>query len=377
MSLADDIAHVLTRPRLTIDLDAAARNLRAYRARSHGAEVGATVKADAYGLGMDVVAPRLFAEGCRTFFVANAEEGLRLRQCLGPDAMIYVYNGILQGEASVFLHHALSPVLNDIAQIEAWTRTRDLADAPPPAALHIDTGMNRLGVSARDAPALAARGDLLSRAGITLVMSHLACADEPEHSLNAVQRDTFTAIRKALSSALPNGFRASLANSAGVHLGADFCLDLVRPGIGLYGGSPGPDAPADAVVATLEAPILQVRQLEDGDPVGYGASCRAVGRRLSATVALGYADGFLRAGGPHGYGVLAGVKTPILGRISMDLVTVDVTDATDAARPGALIEFLGAQAALEDAAQAAQTLNYELLTGLGPRCDRRVLGAAA
>lgn len=364
----------LARPRLTVDLDALARNYAGYQALSGRAETAVTIKADAYGLGADTVGRALARAGCQTFFVANAEEGVRLRESLGPAPTIYVYNGVLDGEAALFAAHGLAPVLNDVWQIEHWAR--DAGPSVPAAALHIDTGMSRLGVSAREVEALAGRADLLHAARIALVMSHLACADEPDHPLNPIQARALHDAVARLRPALPKA-RASLANSAGVCLGPDYAFDLTRPGVGVYGGAPAPSAPALDVVATLEAPILQVRELQPGDTVGYGSTYAARERRVAATVALGYADGFLRAGSGRGYGVLAGVRAPILGRISMDLVTVDVTEAGAAARPGALVEFLGPNVALEDAAAAAQTLNYEMLTGLSARCDRRYVGAGA
>ncbi len=366
---------VLARPRLTIDLAAAAANYALVKERAHGAEAGATIKADAYGLGAEPLARAFSAAGCTTFFVANAEEGARARAALGATPAIYVYNGILEGEAETFLAHDLRPILNDAWQVELWARAR-AQSAHARAALHVDTGINRLGMATALARDILESRDALNDTGVDLVISHLACADEPAAPHNARQRDAFAALADDLR-ARHDGLRFSLANSAGVWLGADYAFDLVRPGYALYGGHASPLSPALQTVVTLEAPILQLRELSKGDAVGYGASWRAEHDVLAATVALGYADGFLRAGGGRGYGVLNGVKCPILGRISMDLATLDISQARSAASPGALIEFLGANADLDKAGAAAGTIGYELLTGLGPRCARQYLTASS
>lgn len=348
-----------------MDLGAIARNYRFFREKVGATETGATIKADAYGLGADRIAPVLEAEGCRTFFTAYAEGGAALREVLRePDSRIYVYNGVLAGEAPIFLEHGLRPVLNSAEQITVWRDVSAKKETPPPAALHVDTGMNRLGVSPSEAETLAGNG-ALEGVRLSLLMSHLACADDPAHAMNAQQ---LAAFRKACA-LFPQAEARSLANSAGTLLGPDYAFDLIRPGIGLYGGAPLLEtSPPLASVATVEAPILQVRRLGAGEPVGYGAGFTAERDILTATVALGYADGFLRAGGHGGFGVLAGMHCPIVGRVSMDLIVLDVTEAHNAARVGERVSFLGPD--LDAQAAAAGTISYELLTRLGQRFGR-------
>lgn len=348
-----------------MDLGAVARNYRFFRERAGAAETGATIKADAYGLGAERVAPVLEREGCRTFFTAHAEGGAALRKVLSQsESRIYVYNGVLAGETPIFLEHRLRPVLNSAGQIAVWRDISAKEETPPPAALHVDTGMNRLGVSLSEAETLAGNG-ALEGVRLSLLMSHLACADDPAHAMNARQ---LAAFRKACA-LFPQAEARSIANSAGTLLGPDCAFDLVRPGIGLYGGAPLlENGPPLAPVATVEAPILQVRRLAAGQPVGYGAGYMAERDMLTATVALGYADGFLRAGGHGGFGVLSGMHCPIVGRVSMDLIVLDVTEAHNAARVGERVSFLGPD--LDAQAAAAGTISYELLTRLGQRFER-------
>ncbi len=374
------------RPRLHIDLDALVANYRTLEAAAPGAAVGAAVKADGYGLGAALVVRALSAAGCRAFFVANAQEGAQLRRARAApaEARIHVLGGIFPGDEPFFAEHALTPVLNTRDQVRLWAEARAAWRAAGPASLHVDTGMNRLGLSLAEVEELLTMPDLLASAGVDVLMSHLACASEPEHGLNGLQRERFLAIAARLGPHAPQA-RLSLANSAGAflsaHGGVDYALDLVRPGIALYGGSPfdpavsHPPTPLRPV-AHLFAPILQVRDVAAGDSIGYGATFTAPAPMRVATVAIGYADGFLRAAAAGGYGVLAGERTPIVGRVSMDLISVDVSAAGAAARPGAWVEFLGAHADLEDQAVAAETISYEFLTRLGPRCERSYSGGA-
>lgn len=312
------------------------------------------VKAGGYGLGAQQVVFRLWDEGARTFHVARAFEGEALRKVF-PEAAIYVFDGYIDGtrlEAA-----GLIPVLNSAEQVARWQAERPAL----PAALHIDTGMNRLGVRPEEAEAFR---DL----PFTLVMSHLACAASPEHPLNATQAQRFTEVR-ALFADTP----ASLANSGGVFLGAAFRFDQVRPGISLYGGGPRevPD-PRLKAVATFEAPILQVRDLPAGESVGYGAAFVADKPMRIATVGAGYADGVLRANHPNGRAFVGGEARPILGRVSMDLIAVDVSGLK--VKAGEPVELLGPNIALDDVARAAGTNAYEILTRLGPRAERAYRG---
>jgi alanine racemase len=363
------------RPRLTVDLDALARNYARLREASGAAETAAVVKADAYGLGADAVARRLVAEGCATFFVANVEEGARVRS-VAPGVRIYVLGGLMAGDAERVLALGLSPVLNEPEQLGRWIAARGRSGSGAAAGLFLDTGMNRLGCTSAQMESVLGRNDLAGDE-VDLLVSHFACASTPGHPMNDAQIARFNDLLPRFRARFP-GARASLANSGGIFLGPAARFDLTRPGIALYGGEPHEDRSiAMEAVATLEAPILQVRDLAPGDRVGYGAD-HAVDRPIrAATVALGYADGFLRAGGGRGYGVIAGRRVAIVGRVSMDLMTLDVTHAGEAARPGAFVELLGRSALLDDQAEAAGTANYELLVRLSPRCDRRYSGAAA
>ena len=350
--------------RLTVDLDALAANHAALRREAGGPEIAPVVKADAYGLGAAEVARRLHAEAARSFFVARVAEGEALRAALGSrEAVIYVLDGVPPG-AAPRLHAAdLVPVLNSAAQVDEWLAHARGGPALP-AALHVDTGMNRLGVPLEEV-------ERLPCLPLRLVMSHLACADEPSHHLNARQRDAFSEVRRLFPDTL-----ASLANSAGIFLGADYGFDMARPGISLYGSGPQgrPDARIRAV-ATLEAPILQVRDVPAGETVGYGATFAAERPLRVAVLGAGYADGVFRAGSPAGWVILDGARCRYLGRISMDLIAVDVTEAPGA-RPGRLAQLLGPDVLIDEAAAWAGTLAYELLVRLAPRAERRYLGRA-
>ncbi len=352
--------------RLTVDLDALAANYATLIAQS-AAEVAPVVKADAYGLGAEPVASRLWAEGARRFFVARIGEGERLRRVLkGRETTVYVFDGCPPGAAARLRAAGLTPVLNSAAQVQAW---RDGGGGP--AALMLETGLNRLGLPAEDAGTLAADPAGLKGVKIDLVMSHLACADQPSHPMNQRQRERF----EALAALFPTAKR-SLAASDGLFLGPDFAFDLVRAGICLYGGGPeGRPDPRIRPVATFEAPILQVRALNPGDTAGYGAAFTAAQPMQVAVVAAGYADGVLRAAFPKAYGSVAGRRAPVVGRISMDLTLFDVTDLPDA-RPGAMMQIIGPAVPVDEAARAAGTIAYELLTRLGGRAERVYKGAA-
>lgn len=355
---------------LTVDLDALAHNFAALRALAGTAEVAPVVKADAYGLGVLPCARRLRAEGASSFYVARVAGGELLREALGPEPVIYVLDGALPGTEARLADAALTPVLSSLAQVESWS-ARAAGTGRLPAALHIDTGMNRLGLRPEEAEALAGAPGRLNRIDVGLVISHLACADEPGHPMNARQLAAFQA-----AAALFPEARASLANSAALLLGDDYLFGHVRPGIGLYsGGLAGAPDPRFKTVATLEAPILQVRTVPPGEAVGYGAAYIADRPVRVAVVAAGYADGVLRSSSPGGFAVLAGERRPLLGRVSMDLIAIDVTDC-DAAVPGAMVELFGAGLPVDEVATAAGTIGYEILTRIGPRAERRYLGEA-
>lgn len=347
-----------TRAQLTIDLAAIVANYRLIVARTAPAEVSAVVKADGYGLGARPIAQALSAAGCKTFFVAHVEEGAELRAVI-PSAAIFVLNGFAPPHKPHFAEHRLSPVLSSAAQISDW-RQSGLRIA---CALHVDTGMARLGLSESDLDA--------DTPAPALVMSHLASSDDPEHEQNEAQLTRF----KTLAKRFPN-VPLSLAASGGCFLNPRYAFDLVRPGIALYGGNPGngPQNPMRATV-TLTAPLLQVRSIDRGDSVGYGATYAASGPRRLGIAALGYADGLMRSLSNRGHGVIAGIKCPIVGRVSMDLVTLDITAApVRAAFAGAPVEFIGPNQTIDDLAREAGTLPYEIYTRLGPRIERRYTG---
>jgi alanine racemase len=336
---------------LSVDLSALARNFHTLQALT-GAPVHPVVKADGYGLGANACATRLMAEGARTFFVARAAEGAALRTTLGSEAVIYVLDGCHDDAAAQLKAADLRPVLNQPRQLRAWREAGGGA-----CGLQIDTGMNRLGFRPEDAP--EAFDDL------TLVMSHLACADEPGQPMNRRQRDAFAAAAERYP-----GVIRSFANSGGCFLGRDYAFDAVRPGICLYGGGPEgrPDARITAV-ATLSAEVLQVRDVPAGESIGYSRGFVAEGPVRVATVAAGYADGLLRAYSPRGAAWAAGETRPLLGRVSMDVCAVDVTGLDVAV--GDSVELFGANRLLDDAAAAAGTISYELLTSITARAPRR------
>lgn len=308
------------------------------------AECTGVVKADAYGLGAAEAARHLAKAGCRTFFTATTGEAAEVRAALGEGPAIYVLNGPRAEDVDIFRAAALTPVINTLAQANLWDG---------PCALHVDTGMNRLGLAMQDIGAAAQRLD-----DVAIIMSHLACSAEPAHPMNARQRSRFLAAAAQFPDA-----RKSLSATAGAQLGADYHFDLTRIGVGLYGAADREDGIALAVAARVEAPILQVRDVAAGESFGYGATAIAPKPMRTAAVGIGYADGFLRSLATRGYGVLAGAKRPILGRVSMDLVILDVTDCPSA-RAGDYVEFLGGEALLEDVARCAGTNSYEILTTL-------------
>jgi alanine racemase len=354
---------------LTIDLGAIVENYDRLRGRVARAETGAAVKADAYGLGAGRVAPALAAAGCKSFFVAHLDEGIALRRVL-PEASIAVLHGPPPGAEREFVQHRLSPVLNEPGQAARWARLTAPTPARPPAILQLDTGMTRLGLGRSEVEALAADRAKLEALGVVSVMSHLACADEPEHPSNRAQLGRFEELRAVLPP-----LKASLANSSGVFLGPAYHFDLVRPGAALYGVNPTPGRgnPVRPVVR-LTAPIIQLHRLEARVGVGYGSTHKAASGRRIATVAAGYADGYLRALGNAGHASIDGTRVPVVGRVSMDLITIDVTDLPETrVQPGQAVDLIGDGCDLDTLAAEAGTIGYEILTSLGARYARRYL----
>jgi alanine racemase len=356
---------------LTIDLGAIAQNYAHLCQRAKGALVAPVVKADAYGLGAPQVARRLWAEGARSFFVARISEGEALRQGLGTQrpATIYVLDGAPTGSAPRLLASNLTPVLNSLAQISEWAGLGRSRAVPLKSAIQIDTGMNRLGLRLEEAASLVQSIDALKGLDFDLLISHLACASEPDYPANAQQAARF----KAAMALFPEAM-ASLANSGGIFLGPDYHHDLVRPGISLYGGGPfGVPHPDLACVATLTAPILQIRQVRPGESIGYGASFTATHPMRIAILAAGYADGVLRSFGPMGMVWFDGARRKVLGHLSMDMIAIELGD-TSTVKPGDQVELLGPNMPLDLAASASGTIAYECLVRLAPRLERTYLG---
>jgi alanine racemase len=359
---------------LTIDLGAVVDNWRQLRQRVGSADCAAVVKADAYGLGAARIAPALAAAGCRQFFVAHLDEAIALKPVLPATATISVLHGPAPGSEREFVAHGVRPVLNGRSQVEAWRRLADRLERELDAIVQVDTGMARLGLDAAELHELAS--DPQSWAGIRIacVMSHLACAEQPAHPANAAQRERFVAARRRLPPA-----PASFANSSGIFLGRDYHFDLVRPGAALYGiapvdGAANPMRPA----VRLEARVIQTRRVEAGAAVGYGEGWRSERATRIATVSVGYADGWLRSLGNRGRAWYRGVALPIVGRVSMDTITLDAGALPDGAlAPGSLVQLIGEHQDVDAVAGAAGTIGYEILTALGSRYRRRYVGGGA
>jgi alanine racemase len=349
---------------LTVDVTAIVENWRALAAKAPGAETAVAIKADAYGLGMLQIALALAKAKARTFFVATLEEGIDLR-ALRADTTIYVLNGLACSGVLNFLGHNLRPCLNSLDEVFGWAA----AGRGAPAALHIDTGMNRLGLGADEVANLAAERGPLERFDVALVMSHLACAEERDNPMNGRQlADFHAAVRQLGLEDKP----LSIANSSGIFLGPEYHLQMTRPGAAVYGLNPLQNHPNPMrQVIKLEGKILQTRRVDTGMSVGYGATHLVGAPGRLATVGIGYADGFMRRLGNKGFAFIAGRRIPIVGRVSMDLITLDVSALpAGMAKPGKVVEFLGPNQSPDDLAAAADTIGYEVLTALGRRYRR-------
>lgn len=349
---------------LEVDLGAIVANWRSLGERHSSGPVAALVKADAYGLGASAVAPALHAAGCRHFFVALLDEALALRPLL-PGAMLAVLNGPFPGTEADYLAHDIIPVLGSLAEIDAWAATARRSCRRLPAILHVDTGMSRLGLGTEELGTL--HEDHLRLAGIELryIMTHLVSAEIADDPMNKVQLLSF----EMACSGLPPAPR-SLANSSGMFLGRGWGSDLARPGAALYGINPTPDAPNPMrQPVRLRARVVAVRDIEPEETVGYNATWTAARPSRIATAAIGYADGWHRAQSNRGAAVFDGRPVPLVGRVSMDLTTFDVTDHPDIV-PGSWLELIGPSRTPDDVAAAAGTNGYEVLTSLGRRFHR-------
>lgn len=359
--------------RLLINLAAIAENYAQLCTRVSPAECGAAVKANAYGLGLKEVSQTLYEAGCRTFFVAHLAEGVDLRRLVGEDSRIFVLHGPPPGTADACLTHTLLPVLNSLHQVQEWQALAHIQGRALAAALQVDSGMSRFGLTETEVDYLATHPQSLTGIEVALVMSHLGCADTPDHPLNRHQLSTFTKLKQRLPAA-----PASLAASSGIFLGPEWHFDLVRPGAALYGipptaGQPNPMHPT----IRLQARVIQTRMVPAGASVGYGGAFTAQQPTPVALLGIGYGDGFPRRLGQKGFVVCPDwpdIKLPIIGRISMDSLAVDLTPlaATGAAlpQPGAMFDLIGPHIPLDEVACLADTISYELLTDLGARYHR-------
>lgn len=355
---------------LTIDLAAIEANWRSLRSHVTPAECGAVIKGDAYGCGIEPVAALLQHAGCSTFFVADLSEAKRVRR-IAPEATIYVLNGLMPGTAAVFAEHNLRPVIGSAAELAEWDGFVSANSWRGSMALHVDTGMNRLGVRVEEAEGIAAR--LRSEHhGISLLMSHFVASEEPDNPINNKQILLFREIRRMF-----RGVPSSLANSSGIFLGSAAYCDLVRPGVALYGGNPTPGKanPMHPVI-DLKARVVQLRHVPTGETVGYDAQWVAERASRVAIVSVGYADGFPRSTGAatgerRGEAMVAGRLCPFIGRVSMDLIAIDVTGLHEGAvRRGSLVTLIGDGLDLDAVAERAGTISYEILTRLGHRYAR-------
>jgi alanine racemase len=356
---------------LTVDLGALTANWSLMKGRAGTAECGAVIKANAYGCGIPEVAGALFQTGCRSYFVAHLREAREARSVLPPDAAIYVLNALLPGTASLYRDIGAIPVLGSGEEMADWVESGEKG----PVALHVDTGMNRLGL-APDALRSGALDRELKRLNIALVMTHFAASEDPSDASNDRQIAAFARVAELFPET-----RRSLLNSSGHFLPNAPAYDLTRPGYALYGGNPTPGQPNPMrPVVTLTATILQIREVEDGEAVGYNGKWHAKGRRKLATICLGYADGYPRNASntdavAGGAALVGGVTCPIAGTVSMDLIILDVTEApADAVRRGAPVTLIGGDLPVDRVGPSGKTIGYELLTSLGRRYRRRYLG---
>lgn len=353
---------------LIIDLAALARNYERLAAEVAPARAAAVVKADAYGLGADRVAARLYEHGCRQFFVAQFIEALRLQPTLAADAKVYVLNGLQPGNETACAEDGIVPIINSMEQLQRWSETAKALGCKLPAVLQFDTGMSRLGVPPAERAAVASVLKAGANIEVQFIMSHLASADEPESDQNGSQ----LAEMNRITAEFPD-YDLCFANSGGIFLGKPYHGMLARPGIALYGGAPAADRPnpMEAVVR-LDIAVVQTRTVPAGARVGYSGTHTAVAETRLATIAAGYADGLPRSLSDRGAVYCDGIRLPIVGRVSMDSTTIDISALPeDRLHLGSLVEVLGPSQTLEDIARDAGTIAYEILTGLGQRYERQ------
>lgn len=356
---------------LSIDLNALKTNWRTCAAQAPNAETGAVVKASAYGIGANKAALALRSAGCKAFFVATLDEGIQLRAALGAATPIHVFSGLMDGAERDYTEHNLTPVLNSLGEVDAWRAFCTGVGEPLACDIHVDTGMARLGLPTDEMQKVIDDPDRLTHLKLDLILSHMVAAEDTAHPCNTEQLAKFKYVLNHMPPA-----RATLANSSAIFLSPEYHFDLTRPGVALYGVNPTPGRPNPmAQVVRLQAKILQVRTIDTPQTVGYGATHRALGHERIATVALGYADGYHRSLSSSGMAYIGDHKAPVVGRVSMDLITLDVTDVPETlCRPGMLADFIGPNNPVDDVAERAGTIGYEILTSLGSRFHRVYLG---
>ena len=366
---------------LNIDLAAVVATWKALKARTGTqCDMGAVVKADGYGTGAAPVAQALKGAGCKTFYVAHLDEGITVRAAVGPSSngvifRVVVMHGPNRGTEADFAAHGLIPVLNTPQQIAGWRKFATEQDVLSESLVHVDTGMNRLGLTARELHEHINGGGFVGLHPLAL-MSHLACSELPAHPMNELQRGRFADLLAVFRGHFPDA-KGSFTNSSGIFLGQPFHYDFARPGVALYGVNPTPDRPNPMVpVVRLSAKIIQVRRVDQAASVGYGATAVAPDGAKLATVSIGYADGLLRSWGAGGKGLIDGIVVPVIGRVSMDLVIFDVSNVPESSlMPGATVDIIGTHMTVDDTATAAGTIGYEILTSLGHRYHRHYLAA--
>jgi alanine racemase len=350
---------------LSVNLDALAANYRLLQKQHHTHHCAAVVKANAYGLGVEPVAKRLVKEGCETFFVATLTEAIELRRIL-PAAVIYVFHGAYKGEEPLYLAHNLRPVLNSLEQMERWKQVA-VSSPQAKAALHVDTGMCRLGLTTHEMKSITNGQEIIENCNISLLMSHLACASTPSHPLNREQLALFSRAKAVFA-----GVPTSLSNSSGLFLDSDYHEDMGRPGCALYGITPrGVEDNPMQHVATLIAPIIQVRHISRDQTIGYGGTTRVTAGMKIAVISCGYADGLHRIASHHLSGFIGEHSVPLLGRVSMDMTCYDVSAIPDATlRQEASITLISARQTVDKVAQICHTIGYEIFTSLSSRVSR-------
>ena len=349
---------------LTIDLGAIGNNYLLLKNKITPAICGAVVKADSYGLGADIVSSHLYDLGCNDFFVANIEEALSLRKSLNTKANIYVFGGIREKQEDIFIHNNIIPVLNTEYEIYIWNKFTVNLDYKPKAVIHIDTGMNRLGIKFEYA---INNINLFQSINIDFFITHMACADDVESEYNKIQLDKFSQFKELFPDK-----KFSLANSSSIFLGADYHFDIARPGSALYGVNPTPhkDNPMHNVI-NLDSKIIQINSYKKGEYIGYSSSYKLNHDSVIATIPIGYADGYLRSLSNNSYVYINGNKAPLVGRVSMDLITIDITNISkEFQQVGQVVEIIGNNITVDDLANQAGTIGYEILTSLGSRFKR-------